>query len=38
MIDRFSYHVVFEVRETEIVVKAIAHNRRRPGYWTRRRG
>jgi hypothetical protein len=37
MVRRFSYHIVFEIREDGIVVMAIAHNPRRPGYWARRR-
>jgi plasmid stabilization system protein ParE len=38
LLERFDYSVVYEVRHDEIVVKAVAHNRRRPGYWARRRG
>jgi plasmid stabilization system protein ParE len=38
MLRRFPYRVVFEVRDDEVVVKAIAHYSRRPGYWARRRG
>lgn len=34
---RFPYRIVFEIREPEIVVLAVAHARRRAGYWTRRR-
>lgn len=33
----FSYQVVFEIRYDEIVVLAVAHSSRRPGYWARRR-
>ena len=34
---RFPYRIVFEIREPEIVVLAVAHARRRAGYWKRRR-
>jgi mRNA-degrading endonuclease RelE of RelBE toxin-antitoxin system len=34
---RFPYRIVFEIREPEIVVLAVAHARRRPGYWKHRR-
>lgn len=34
---RFPYRIVFEIREACLVVLAIAHARRRPGYWKRRR-
>jgi plasmid stabilization system protein ParE len=30
---RFPYAVVYRVNETRLVVVAIAHHRRRPGYW-----
>jgi toxin ParE1/3/4 len=33
---RFPYSVVFLVREEVVVVVAIAHHKRRPGYWLRR--
>lgn len=32
-VHRFDYHVVYEVRGEDIVVIAVAHNRRRPFYW-----
>ena len=35
---RFPYHVVHLVSEDEIRVLAIAHDRRRPGYWVQRIG
>jgi toxin ParE1/3/4 len=38
LVRRFSDQVGFEVRQDELVVKAIAHTSRRPGYWARRRG
>jgi toxin ParE2 len=36
LIRRFPYGVLFRVDEAEIVVIAIAHLRRRPGYWADR--
>ena len=33
---RFPYSLVFRVRGEEITVVAIAHHRRRPGYWKNR--
>lgn len=33
---RFPYQLVYRVRPAEIVVVALAHLRRRPGYWRRR--
>ena len=30
---RFPYAVIFEVRQDTITVMAIAHHRRKPGYW-----
>ncbi|MEW6269189.1 MAG: type II toxin-antitoxin system RelE/ParE family toxin [Thermodesulfobacteriota bacterium] len=33
---RFPYSVVFMELENEIRILAIAHHRRRPGYWSRR--
>lgn len=33
---RFPYHVVYLDTATAIVVLAVAHDRRRPGYWLRR--
>lgn len=33
---RFPYHLVYVEQPTEILVIAVAHNRRRPGYWRRR--
>ena len=34
---RFPFHVIFEIRETEILVIAVAHARRKPNYWARRK-
>jgi toxin ParE1/3/4 len=33
LVRRFPYRVVYRVRPEEIVVLAVAHQRRRPGYW-----
>ena len=35
-VSRFPYHVVYLETPTTIRVLAIAHDRRRPGYWTSR--
>ena len=35
-VPRFPYHVIYEVRPAEIVVVAVAHAKRRPGYWQAR--
>lgn len=37
IIKKFSHLVIFEVRPDEILVLAVAHTRRRPNYWMRRR-
>ena len=34
---RFPYAVIYAVQATEIVVFAVAHFKRRPGYWRGRR-
>lgn len=36
MLSRFPYAVVFLVREVEVRVLAVAHAKRRPGYWLSR--
>lgn len=33
---KFPYYLVFRVEPTRVLVIAVAHNRRRPGYWVRR--
>lgn len=33
---RFPYSVIYRIRRDEIFVTAIAHQRRRPGYWRNR--
>jgi hypothetical protein len=35
-VPRFPYRVVYRNRPDEIVVVAVAHLRRRPGYWKNR--
>jgi hypothetical protein len=37
LVPRFPYGVLYQVRPDEIYVVAVAHVRRRPGYWRRRR-
>ena len=37
LVNRFPYQVVYRVRPSEIVVVALAHLKRRPGYWKQRR-
>jgi plasmid stabilization system protein ParE len=34
---RFPYYVAFELLDEEIVVLAVAHTKRRPNYWIKRR-
>jgi toxin ParE1/3/4 len=36
LVKDFPYSVVYMVHDTEVVVLAIAHGRRRPGYWRSR--
>jgi plasmid stabilization system protein ParE len=35
-VTRFPYHVVYTAITTEVRILAIAHDRRKPGYWQRR--
>jgi toxin ParE1/3/4 len=35
-VQRFPYRVVFIVLESHVHILAVAHGRRRPGYWRRR--
>lgn len=37
LVGRFPYQVVYRLKSTEIVIVAIAHLKRRPGYWKNRR-
>lgn len=36
LVVRFPYHVVYQLGQDEIVVVAIGHLKRRPGYWQHR--
>ncbi len=36
LVSRFPYQIVYRVRSDEIVVVALAHLKRRPGYWKNR--
>ena len=36
LLSRFPYRVIYRVRDEDIYVVAIAHTRRRPGYWKNR--
>jgi plasmid stabilization system protein ParE len=35
-VPRFPYTIAYRVRDHDIYVVAVAHNRRRPGYWKNR--
>ena len=35
-IKRFPFHIIYRVMPTQIFVLAVAHQRRRPAYWTGR--
>jgi plasmid stabilization system protein ParE len=36
LVRRFPYQVVYRLTTTEIVIIAVAHTKRRPGYWKSR--
>jgi toxin ParE1/3/4 len=36
LLDHFPYHLIYEVRENECIILAVAHAARRPGYWRNR--
>lgn len=36
VLDRFPYDVVYMVRPQRVVIVAVAHHSRRPGYWRKR--
>lgn len=36
LLSRFRYSVVYMIRPDEVWIVAVAHQRRRPGYWRRR--
>jgi plasmid stabilization system protein ParE len=35
LLDRFPYAVIYKVTANRVYVRAVAHGRRRPGYWER---
>mgnify|MGYP000377382831 CR=1 FL=1 len=37
LLSRFPFSVVFEVEEHKIIVYAVMHNSRKPGYWNDRK-
>jgi toxin ParE1/3/4 len=37
VLDRFPSTVPYQIKREEIVILALAHTSRRPGYWSRRR-
>jgi hypothetical protein len=37
VLDRFSFTIPYQIASEEIVILALAHTSRRPGYWSRRR-
>lgn len=37
LVDRFPYSIVYRHIEDSVVIVAVAHVRRRPGYWRRRK-
>jgi plasmid stabilization system protein ParE len=37
LVSRFPYQIVYHLTPTEIVIVAVAHLKRRPGYWKYRR-
>lgn len=38
VLHRFPYSVIYEVQASTVTVLAVAHHRRRPGYWTTTKG
>jgi plasmid stabilization system protein ParE len=36
IVDGFPYNVIYRASDIELLVVAIAHHRRRPGYWANR--
>ncbi len=36
VIQRFPFSIIYSVREPEVVIIAVTHHRRRPGYWLKR--
>jgi len=36
ILERFPFSIFYRFDDSEVVVVAVAHHKRRPGYWTRR--
>jgi plasmid stabilization system protein ParE len=36
ILQRFPFNIFYRTREKEIVIVAVAHQKRRPGYWSNR--
>ena len=36
VLQRFPFNIFYLIRETQIVIVAVAHQKRRPGYWSDR--
>ena len=36
ILQRFPFKISYLIRETEIIIVAVAHQKRRPGYWSNR--
>ena len=36
ILQRFPFNIFYLARESDIVIVAVAHQKRRPGYWARR--
>lgn len=35
LLDRFPYAVIYKVAQRRVYIRAVAHGRRRPGYWNK---
>ena len=38
VLSRFPYSVIYEMQASTVTVLAVAHHRRRPGYWVTTKG
>lgn len=36
LLRRFPYSIIYALRDEEVIIVAVAHQRKRPGYWRRR--
>ena len=36
VLQRFPFNIFYRIRDNEIVIVAVAHQKRRPGYWSNR--